>query len=496
MNIKTKNMYHSLISKFEMPKVLVIGDLITDTYLKGNSTRLSPEGPVPVVELFSATTCPGGAANTAANFRTLGASVTLCSVTGADEEGSKAIKMLEGKGIRTSILQDTNRKTIVKTRVIADHQILLRYDSGTETTLDTGTEDKLIEMISKEYEGYDAIVLADYNKGVLTPRVIKAIAEIQAASQLFLAVDSKRLQAFKCLKPMLVKPNYQETLQLLKEPVQHMDRISHLQQCGERLYAATGATITAVTLDEDGAVLFRGSEMICTTKAEKVLHPNVAGAGDVYISVFTLACLAGADIPEAADLAGAAATISVSKPDTAICSQNELRAYYSSSSKLIVDTKDIRALCEHYRSQGKKVVFTNGCFDILHSGHVSYLNKARELGDVLIVGINNDESISRMKGSHRPINTLDERILVLAGLEAVTHIIPFGNAADDTPCELINLVVPDFFAKGGDYEKKDLPEAPLVEKLGGKVNIIPLVPGKSTTSLIRQINTSPRLKTV
>lgn len=479
-----------------MPRVLVIGDLITDRYLKGSSTRLSPEGPVPVVELSSATTCLGGAANTAANLRTLGATVTFCSVAGCDEEGAKVIGMLEEKGIHSCILPDAHRKTITKTRVIADHQILLRYDSGTETPLDTHAEDAFIEMLREEFPGHDAVIIADYNKGVLTPRVIKAIAEMQAVHQLFLAVDSKRLPVFKHLKPMLVKPNYQETMQLLKEPVQHTDRISHLQQLGDRLYAATGATVTAVTLDEEGAVLFRGSKIICTTKAEKVSHPNVAGAGDVYISTFTLACLAGADIPLAADMACAAATISVSKQDTAICSQQELRAHYSRSSKLITDTEDIRAVCEHYKSQGKKVVFTNGCFDILHSGHVSYLNKARELGDVLIVGINNDESISRMKGSHRPINTLNERILVLAGLEAVTHIIPFGHAADDTPCGLISIVVPDFFAKGGDYQKKDLPEAPLVEKLGGKVNIIPLVPGKSTTLLIRQINTGPRLKTV
>lgn len=489
-------MYNHLITKFNLLSVLVIGDLMLDRYLKGCSSRLSPEGPVPVVDITDSCTVLGGGGNTAANLGYLGAKVTFCSVTGDDEEGETARRLLEEAGIRAHLLTAGQRRTMIKTRVMAGGQLLTRYDSGTETALDQTTEALFIALLQQEVRNHAALVISDYNKGLLTPGVIRALQALQAEHPVFIAVDSRRLNDFSILQPDLVKPNYTEALQLLGISPAHTDRAYQVQQCGRALHAVTRANITAVTLDEEGAVIFSGSEPVYRAKACRVPHPNVTGAGDVYISAFTLACLSGADTPSAAEIATTAAAVAIGKTGTAHCLQAELQAHFSMQQKYISDAGHIKDIARMYKAQGKKVVFTNGCFDILHSGHVTYLNNARTLGHVLIVGINNDDSIKRMKGPHRPINMLAERIAVLAGLESVTHIVPFGNAADDTPCELISLIEPDIFVKGGDYRLEDLPEAPLVKDLGGSITILPLVPGRSTTSVIRRIHTNPRLKTV
>ncbi|MFD2885408.1 D-glycero-beta-D-manno-heptose 1-phosphate adenylyltransferase [Chitinophaga cymbidii] len=488
-------MYHQFITRFNILSILVIGDLMIDRYLKGSSSRLSPEGPVPVVDITDSCTSPGGGANTAANLCYLGAKVTFCSVTGDDEDGKIAAQLLEDAGIRTRIIHDPQRATIVKTRVTAGGQLLTRYDSGTETPLNADADAAFITLLQQEFPQYDALVIADYNKGLLTPAVIRALEELRRQHPVFIAVDSKHVDRFCHLQPSLVKPNYTEAMHLLQMR-EDADRVAQVRQCGEALHAITRATITAVTLDEEGAVIFRGPEPAYRAQALPVQHPNVVGAGDVYISAFTLASLSGADVPAAAEIAATAAAVAVSKANTACCTQSELQAYFSMQQKCITDPQQIAAISRMYKAQGKKVVFTNGCFDILHSGHVAYLNNARALGHVLIVGINNDDSIRRMKGQHRPINPLSDRMQVLAGLEAVTHIIPFGNMADDTPCELISMIAPDIFAKGGDYRLEDLPEAPLVKELGGNVTILPLVPGRSTSSVIRRIHTNPLLKTV
>jgi len=263
---------------------------------------------------------------------------------------------------------------------------------------------------------------------------------------------------------------------------------------GADIYSRTGAAIAAVTLDEEGAVIFNGNQPVYCCSAYPVATPNVSGAGDAYISAFTLACLSGADMPAAAELAAAAAAIAIGKQHTACCSWEELNAYLSVNDKYVTDLGQLQHLSAMYKAQGKKIVFTNGCFDILHSGHVNYLGRARELGHVLMVGINTDESIRRIKGSDRPINTLQDRMEVLAAMGAVNHIIPFGNTEDDTPAPLIQVIQPHIFAKGGDYTKESLPEAGLVEQLGGEVILLPLLPGHSTSMIIRRIHTKPVLK--
>jgi D-beta-D-heptose 7-phosphate kinase/D-beta-D-heptose 1-phosphate adenosyltransferase len=483
--------YQNFIKAFTKPSVLVIGDLIIDTYLKGASTRLSPEAPVPVVDISSNTSVLGGGTNTAANLKHLGANVTFAGVCGNDAAGKLAATLLENAGINNRIISCDTRTTIVKTRVIAGHQIITRYDEGSEFPINKECEDKLIALLENEAASYDAIVIADYNKGIITPAIINTLKKLRHP---FLSIDSKRLKIFRYARPSLVKPNYHEITQLLGLPVLENNRREQLMDAGKAIYEVTGAAMTAVTLDEEGALIFAQDQLVCYADARPVHQPNVIGAGDTYISAFTLARLAGADETAAAEIAGAAAAVAISKTNTAHCRNAELVACFSMNEKYITDLEQLENVCNMYRAQGKKIVFTNGCFDILHSGHVSYLNRAAELGDVLIIGINTDDSIKRLKGTNRPINQLRDRMQVLAGLGAVHHVVPFGSAKNDTPDELIQVVKPDIFTKGGDYSLESLPEAATVQRLGGKIILLPLIPGRSTSLIIRQINTKPVLK--
>lgn len=486
--------YHSLVNSLHEPSILVIGDLILDTYLRGASTRLTPEAPVPVVNITSHTCVPGGAANTAINLKYLGANVTFAAIVGEDSAGKEAQTLLAKEGIHTYLISCNSRNTIVKTRVIAGSQLLTRYDEGTEMAVSDGCEERLISFLEDTYGQFDAVVIADYNKGVITPGIISTLERLNAQHRKFIAVDAKRLDLYRQLRPSLVKPNYHEIMQLLQLPETSAYRAAQLHDMGSAIYRITGAEVVALTLDTEGALIFKNGEVVCHTPAYPVTQLNVSGAGDTYISTFTMACLSGIALCETAEMAAAAAAIVINKEDTAYCAKGELMAFFSMHNKYLDSISQLKEVCAVYRAQGKRIVFTNGCFDILHSGHVSYLTRARELGEVLIVGINNDESIKRLKGSTRPINQLQDRMEVLGGLGAVSHIIPFGKQGDDTPIALIRAIAPDVFTKGGDYTREGLPEAEVVEELGGVVTILPVVPDRSTTSLIRRIHTSPVLK--
>lgn len=468
--------------------VLVVGDLLLDIYMKGESHRLCPEATAPVIEVSSREYAAGGAGNTAINLAGLGMKVTCLGITGNDPAARQLKQLFNRHHISTCFLSQEHRRTICKTRLMAGTQLIARYDTGTETAISPETEDRVIEQLERIYADFDAVVLADYQKGLLTPRLISALKDLQNRHRPFLAVDAKDLTVYRELQPALVKPNSEEIARLLQLNLNKSNRLNALQQAGEKIFSATGARITAVTLDEAGALIFEEDRFLLHTPAKKVLHPQVSGAGDSYISAFTAASLHGAGAAEAAAVAGMAASIAISKSTTACCSSRDLLAAVALDSKVITGTDTLEALGNLYRSNGRKVVFTNGCFDILHSGHVNYLCRARELGDVLIVGINTDDSIRRLKGSDRPVNTLAERMQVLSGLGAVTHIIPFGDVADDTPAPLIAALKPQVFVKGGDYSLEDLPEARLVEELHGEIVLLPLVKGRSTSAIIRKIS--------
>jgi D-beta-D-heptose 7-phosphate kinase/D-beta-D-heptose 1-phosphate adenosyltransferase len=476
-----------IIDAFEKLHVVVIGEAKLDSYLLGSSGRLCPEAPVPVVTLRERRDAPGGAANTAVNVRSLGAQVSFLSIIGDDCEGTALRAALQDHGVSADSLRiQPSRRTLAKQRIIASSQILVRFDQGDTTPIGPQGEDDLIRQLTAVFPRCDAVIISDYSYGILTPRVISALADLQARLPRIIVADSKRLAAYRRVGLTAVKPNHAEALQLLG--VQAMQdprgRIDGMLTRGKQLLQRTGSRIAAVTLDTEGALTFERKRPPYRTYGRPNPQARAAGAGDTFISAFSLALAAGSGTPAAAELAAAAAAVVVTKEGTASCSAPELQGYFVAGNKAAADLCELAARLEKQRRQGRRIVFTNGCFDILHRGHVTYLSRAKALGDVLVVGVNSDEGIHRLKGPSRPINSLEDRLQVLAALSCVDHLVAFD---EDTPHNLIRVLRPAVFVKGGDYTRDRLPEASLVEELGGTVHILPYVDDRSTTGLIRRI---------
>lgn len=318
------------------------------------------------------------------------------------------------------------------------------------------------------------------------------LAELQKERPRIVVADSRRLEVFREIGLTAAKPNFDEAMRLLDERVMENgpSRSEILSSHHERLLERTGAAVVAATLDSEGVVVFERGQPPCRLPAMALRQACVVGAGDTYLAAFALTLAAGASAGQAAELASAAAAVAVGKERTATCSAAELREFICAGGKYLGDPARAAVRAEFLRQQGRRIVFTNGCFDILHRGHVTYLHRAKALGDVLIVGVNTDAGIRRLKGPERPINTLEDRLQVLAALSCIDHLIAFD---EDTPCTLIQAIRPDEFVKGGDYTRDRLPEASLVEALGGTVQILPLVADRSTTGLIHRIRLAETL---
>ena len=468
-------------------RVLMIGEAMLDCYLQGESDRVAREAPVPIVAVARRIEVPGGAANAAVNACALGAAVTFLSVIGDDAEGEALRAALAVRGVDPGhIVVERGRRTLAKHRVLAGSHMLVRYDVGSTGRVSRDAETALVEHLATHFATHDAVVVSDYAYGILMPRVMGALAAWQARAPRVIVVDSKRLAAYREIGVTAVKPNFDEALRLLgpRATRPHGDRAALVARYGARLLDITGARIAAVTLDTDGALFFTREHAPYRTYARPVEHSRAAGAGDTFTSALALALAAGGDVAESAEIASAAAAVVVGKNGTATCTLPELRAALSGSDKLAPDVPTLLARLELRRRAGQRIVLTNGCFDILHSGHIAYLNAAKALGDVLVVGVNTDDSVHRLKGASRPINPLEERTQVLTGLSSVDHVVPF---AEDTPVELARAVRPDVFAKGGDYTVDRMPEAAVVQALGGEVRILPYVRDRSTSSLIQRV---------
>ncbi|MFM8322497.1 MAG: D-glycero-beta-D-manno-heptose 1-phosphate adenylyltransferase [Chloroflexota bacterium] len=478
-----------VIERFSCARVLVIGEAMLDLYLDGVTDRLCREAPVPVVRLTGRRHAPGGAANTAANVAALGGQAHLISVAGGDPEGRLLLDGLQQVGVDTQgVLVHPDRPTLAKQRVMAAGQMLVRYDQGATDPLDPSSEAALIAHLQALYPACDALIISDYGYGILTPAVVAALAALQAAEPRLILADSKRLARYAGLGLTAVKPNYAEAVRLLglerlEDPLQRAEQVL---QHGPRILDLAGAQVAAVTMDHDGAWIFERGAQPYRTYARPAPHSRAAGAGDTFVAAFALALASGVYSANAAELASAAASVVVSQDGTAACSSGELRAYFTADQKHITDAFALAGRLQSYRRDGRRIVFTNGCFDILHRGHISYLNSAKALGDILVVGINSDDSVRRLKGPDRPINSLEDRIQVLSALSCIDHLVAFDG---DTPRDLIRVVQPEVFVKGGDYTRATLPETPLVEELGGQVVILPYLEDRSTTNIIRRIRT-------
>ncbi|MEJ7560618.1 MAG: PfkB family carbohydrate kinase [Pedobacter sp.] len=483
-----KQDFPRLIKKFEAKTILVIGDMIADTYLYGECTRIAPEASIPVIDLSDKRTCLGGAANTAANLSAMGAKVLLAGLTGADAGREQLVELLKDFKIEEKyIVACKDRFTLVKTRVSSASGTIVRFDEGSTGTVSGANLSKLLNKITLAHHICDAVVIADYGKGVVTDEVITLLNTLQEDNRKFLAIDSKNLEKFAVLRPDFVKPNYKEFLELMKYPTS-ADRLNQIKTYGGDICRKTNANITAVSLDKDGAAFLQDGKLICKAAGVPLQSPSVSGGGDTFVSGAVLSLLCGAPAQMALEVAMSSALIAIQKSHTATCDKAELLHLYQHKQKLL--SVGLEELCDYYRAQNKRIVFTNGCFDVLHSGHVRYLKGSKKRGDVLIVGLNNDDSIRRLKGLSRPINTLNNRIAVLSELSCIDHIVSYGQPADDTPIELIRRIKPDVFVKGADYKNKFMPELALLKTLKTKVVLLPLVANQSTTTIISKIRSS------
>jgi D-beta-D-heptose 7-phosphate kinase/D-beta-D-heptose 1-phosphate adenosyltransferase len=475
-----------LLHRFAGLRLLVVGEAMLDGYLHGRVDRICREAPVPIVELAEREDVPGGAANAAANGATLGASVEFVSACGADDAGMRLRAALETAGVDPrGLVAIPGRETLAKERVLGAGQLLVRLDRGTTAPLDRDAEDTLIAALTSAWTRADAVIVSDYGYGILGDRVREAIGRLAAAQPRPLLVDARDPRRYREIRPDAVKPNYEEALRLLGEPESLADeRPEQIARAAGRLARLTGARLIAVTLDRDGAMILERRHPPHRVYARPAGAAHVAGAGDTFSAALVLALAAGASGPTAGEIAIAAASVAVAKDGTAHCRAAELAMALASPAKRLDTDEELGEVVAAHRRAGKRIVLTSGCFDLLHRGHVAYLTRAKALGDVLVVAVNGDGSVRRLKGADRPVNGLDDRLGVLEALSCIDHVVAFE---EDRPDRLIEIVRPDVFAKGGDYRRSSVPEASLVERLGGEVRILPYIEERSTSAIIARV---------
>ncbi|SFV69897.1 ADP-heptose synthase / D-glycero-beta-D-manno-heptose 7-phosphate kinase [hydrothermal vent metagenome] len=469
------------ILKEAKPKILVLGDLMIDHYLWGSCERISPEAPVQVVDVAKETTVLGGAGNVINNLKALGARVSVAGVIGDDANGEELREMLHTIDVDTrNLITQTGRKTSKKSRVIAVSQQILRYDKESKDAITHASEEKILDTIKADIAAYDTLILSDYGKGVLTEELSQAVITLANANGVKVLVDPKGNDFSKYRGAYLLTPNKKEAQ--LATGIEIEDE-ARLKEALLKLKSECDLDISLITLSEDGIAIFDEKLKRFPTVAKEVF--DVTGAGDTVIASIAYALSATKSIDEAAQFANLAAGVVVGKIGSATVTIDEIEEYEASLHKSSSDAHiktfaEIDAIVKRYKAQGKKVVFTNGCFDILHVGHVKYLQEAKSFGDVLIVGLNSDASVSRLKGPTRPVNTAQDRAYLLAALEAVDFVVPFE---EDTPYELIKMIAPDVLVKGGDYEGK----AVVGTEFASELKLVKFVDGKSTTKTIEKI---------
>ena len=466
MNLKMLNKGH----------VLVFGDIILDRYISGSVDRVSPEAPVPVLKPSNEEIRLGGAANVALNLSSLGSNTTLIGVTGKDESSTQIIDLLKKNNIKKA-LSKSNHPTISKLRILASQQQLIRIDNEEEFS-ETDWQSSL-----SNYRKYinlkknKVLIISDYEKGTLRniPLIIREAKKLKK----IILVDPKGDDFSKYKSADIITPNFQE----FEKVVGKVNSEPEITKKGKDLIKSLNLNSLLITRGSEGMTLLdkRNGKVIredFPTEARDVF--DVSGAGDTVIASIAAGLAGGFSLSESIRLANLAAGIVVGKSGTATVSQAELVPYLGLSESY-VSFNEVKVYSKDLHERGKKIVFTNGCFDILHAGHVEYLEAAKELGDKLIVAINTDRSVRKLKGSSRPVNTLAHRAKVLASLQCIDKVVFFD---EDTPIKLIKAIRPDVLVKGGDYKLKDIVGHKEVSQSGGSVVTIPLVKGLSTSKII------------
>ena len=463
------------------PSVLVVGDLILDHYIDGACERISPEAPVQVVSAEAERYIPGGAGNVARNLIALGVEVRLCSVVGDDTAARILHELFLQNGIPTEgLICEPERTTTKKSRVTAHMQQLIRIDKETTEPILETTAQQIQTFVEKEIENADLLLLSDYAKGVLTPTLTRKLIAVANAKGKPVFVDPKGNNYEKYRGATLVTPNKKE-LQIVCGC--DLNTEAELHEAANTIRSRYDFSTLLVTLSEAGMTLFGDKTVHIPAHAQEVF--DVTGAGDTVIAAFAAAKLHGKSMVEAARYANAAAAVVVSKAGSAVATPEEIARYETDTAETSATPLDKKIvtlphLLEKLQRTEGKVVFTNGCFDILHAGHVRYLEAANALGEVLIVGLNGDDSVRRLKGDDRPVNRWEDRATLLAALASVDYVVRFD---EETPYNLIREIKPDILVKGGDYEGKEIVGSDIAKE----TRTITLTPGKSTTALINKI---------
>ena len=463
------------LPKFNNSSVLVIGDIMLDRYWYGDTGRISPEAPVPVVNVNNTEDRAGGAGNVALNIAILGCDVTLCGITGDDEAAQSLEEILQHQQVRCHFEKRTHQQTITKLRVMSRSQQLLRADFEKDFSLSNGLD---IEHIRKLIEQHDVVVLSDYGKGTLAdPQPIIQAALVAGKP---IIVDPKGSDFSKYRQATLITPNQSEFEAIAGKP----DSEESFLELAKKTRKSLSVDSLLVTRSEKGMALFSANQepYLQPTQAREVY--DVTGAGDTVVATLAGSMAAGATLREAVQIANLAAGVVVGKLGTATVTTQELSYAMLQQQPLekgVLTELQIIQLIRQAKASGEKIVMTNGCFDILHSGHVSYLKQAAKLGDRLIVAVNSDDSVKRLKGPSRPINPSEQRMTVLAELASVDWVVEF---TEDTPQRLIEALAPDVLVKGGDYKVEEIAGSESVLANGGDVIILDFIDGVSTTKII------------
>jgi D-beta-D-heptose 7-phosphate kinase/D-beta-D-heptose 1-phosphate adenosyltransferase len=450
-----------------------------DRYLFGSTGRISPEAPVPVVHVQETDDRPGGAANVAVNLASLGVSTRLVGVVGKDDAADSLRTVLNGWDIHCDFHVVEDRPTITKTRVQSRGQKMIRLDQE-DTAAKPG--DEVVKVLQQSIKGAGAVVLSDYGKGALAD--IATMISVCREAGVPVLVDPKGDDFEKYRGASVITPNQSE----FEAVVGHCDSDEELVSRARKMLDDLSLNAVLVTRSEKGMLLLEADmePVFLSTQAREVY--DVTGAGDTVIAALAGAVASGQDLPSAAALANLAAGLVVRKIGVATVTPGEISMSLhqrGQGGRGLVGLEELKLMVAESRDRGERVIMTNGCFDVLHAGHVAYLEEAKNLGDRLIVAVNDDASVRRLKGESRPINELEDRLLVLAGLAAVDWVVPFSN---DTPAELIAEVLPDVLVKGGDYKPDDIAGAKDVLQNGGEVRILAFRDGHSSSRIIDKLN--------
>ena len=480
-------MSYEQLQLFDNMNILVAGDLMIDKYVSGDVERISPEAPIPVLCENGIQEKLGGAGNTVNNIRALSAQCRVVSFVGDDGDGETLIRMLRESGADAHfVFSDESMSTCVKTRIVARKQQVIRIDREQIKPASDRFKSFLKEHLDDIFEGINALILSDYGKGMLTPEITKLLLEKARGLGIPVLVDPKGTDWDKYSGASMVTPNLKEFSEACGEKIGQQDE-EKIQSHAYELCRKYNLDYLLVTRSERGMSLISRDGVKSDYAARQQDVTDISGAGDTVISVMALSLAAGFDAGRGCSLANEAAGVVVSKFGTSTVSKDELiGAEIHDVGKKRLTMKDAEYLFRFLNEKRKRIVFTNGCFDLVHAGHIYSLETARSFGDILVVGLNSDDSIRRLKGPKRPVISQEDRAYLLQSLEFVDYVIVFD---EDTPEELIRCIVPDVLVKGSDYKDKQVVGREIVEAAGGRVELVDLRTGLSTSNIISQILT-------